>query len=134
MKKTFPLDKSKQIKPNTVIHCKCDYRFMVTVNFRDNLRKKVILSGKYMPISPEAPTWMLMTVENISRIGIGLRLKEPFQFKAGDMLRVNFNLDNQNQTMIDKKLFVRRVTGDIIGCEFAIQGIIEEDLARYLMS
>ena len=59
-----------------------------------------------------------MTVVDISRGGLQLQLNQAPRFKIGDTIYVEFSLDDQLRTLIEKDVVVRKIDGNKIGTEF----------------
>lgn len=59
-----------------------------------------------------------IVVSDISKTGIGFKMKTPLKIKQGDFLRVKFKLDTASRLPIEKKAIVRRVFGEYVGAEF----------------
>ena len=59
-----------------------------------------------------------MTVLDISKGGLKFKLSSAPLFKKGDILEVEFNLDNKNRTLIRKQVFVRNVKDSIVNVEY----------------
>ena len=62
-----------------------------------------------------------MTVIDLSRTGLKLRLQDDRHLKPGDRLLVAFQLDDLKGSEIRKEVVVRKVDGREIGLEFASQ-------------
>ena len=86
-----------------------------------------------MILSPKTSTLLEMNICDISKNGIGFKLIEPANIKTGYTLRIKFNLDNSKQTLIDKKVVVKTVRKDLIGCEFIELDLHQKELGFYLM-
>jgi len=61
----------------------------------------------------------LMTVINISRSGLKLRVNVTRDFQPGDILNVEFNLDDRDRSPIKKSVIVRNIQEKLVGVEFA---------------
>ncbi|MBN2516903.1 MAG: PilZ domain-containing protein [Deltaproteobacteria bacterium] len=142
--KTIDTDFYKLIdEPLTIkITCnKCGHNFKIFINFRKTYRKATNLSGICYPISRTGPRNTIdymriskITVENISRTGMGFTLKSPIYIQLEDILEVKITLDNKKRTKITKQVIVRRISNNSIGAEFTTP--VDErykDLAFYLI-
>jgi len=127
--------------PIEVTCFQCGHTFSVSINFRKSYRKKTNLSGICTVIDPsgrKAPhdidSVSAIAVEDLSRIGIGIRAKTPLKVFVGLRLEVKFRLDNAERSLVVKEVVVRRVVDDHIGAEFSphVDGR-DKELAFYLL-
>lgn len=116
------------------VKCSCNSVFGVQVELREKYRKQVNLSGIILKpeqnlrwgktLSESQETRIKKTncrVCNISMGGIGLEILDKIEvgkIKEGDILLVKFVLDNSAATNMEKKVTVRIVKGNYLGCEF----------------
>ena len=103
------------------VRCPCGALFDTTIVIRPFYRKKTQLPGTYA--KREAQTGHIleqgrMTVEDISRTGLGLRTGCKHNVRVNDVLLVTFTLDDKQQTAIRKTVRVRRIDDYCIGAEF----------------
>lgn len=104
------IDKAVKIK----CHCKtCGHYHSVLLERRQHYRKKVNIPGLYRWNQEKIKR--PMTVKNLSRSGLGFQPEIQKKLKIGDLLFVEFHLDN---TLIKKKVIVRSTPGFHIGTEF----------------
>ena len=111
--------------------CKCGSVFGVQFELRKAYRKDVSLDG--ILSKPEQNTkWgrtlsesqvtkvkeTNCTICNISLGGIGLRLLDRIGINEDDIFLLKFVLDNSASTKMEKKVIVREVKDDYVGCEF----------------
>ncbi len=132
--KNISLDQLGGVKHSLVVRCKCKKRFAVHLNFRKCYRKNVNISGKFMTLTPNVSPFLDMTVCDLSKNGIAFKMFSHANIEKSDTLRVVFTLDNSKQTAIDKKVIVRDVRNDIVGCEFTELDLYERELGFYLMA
>ena len=118
----------------------CGHKYKALINYRKFYRKKTNLKGIYT--TPTAnfdhkfdfDTTSVITVINISRTGIGFRMKNSINVELDDVLKVRFILDDKEKSIVEKKALVKRVDKDFIGAEFARAiDYRDKDLAFYLM-
>ena len=75
-----------------------------------------------------------MKVINISMGGIRVELVGRHSVQVNDTLQVEFTLDDFPPSAIKKKVEVKSVNGNILGCKF-VEPLVEDDpVARYLFS
>jgi len=114
----------------------CNYKYKVLVNYSKFYRKKTNLSGICIISNYKLDfhTILSITVENISRTGIGFRTKNTVNIKIDSILTVRFVLDDRMKSIVAKKVLVNRIDKDFIGAEF-IRAIDyrDKELACYLM-
>ena len=114
------------------VRCKCGETFEGFLEIRQHYRKKVKLSGDYNNLTSMRSG--KMTVENVSRWGIGFKVTGVEYFKEGDQLRDSFELDNSKRSRITATGSVKQVKRNFVGCH--ILGIRqgEKELGFYLMA
>jgi len=103
------------------VKCSCGYFFFVSIEIRKFYRKSTHLRGEYVKISNDATKELgkgVMTVEDLSRTGLGFRTKTQHNIRVKDVLRVRFILDDAQRSEINKSAVVKRVTNDFVGAEF----------------
>ena len=101
------------------VKCTCGHKYSVMLERRKFFRKDTNLLGKFWFSPLEGPSQRgMMTVLDISKGGFKLKIATRALFKPGDILELEFNLDNKTQTLIKKQVFVRNVKGNIVNVEF----------------
>ena len=119
--KTFPVAAVKDLPQPLKVRCPCGALFGVTVLIRSCYRKKTQLPGTYTQRDSQMGQVQAhgdMTVEDISRTGLGFRPLGPHAVRVNDVLLVAFSLDDPQQTRIQKVVRVRRIADGRIGGEF----------------
>jgi len=109
--------RDKEVRDNCQVRCTCKTRFAVKLEFRRDSRKNSKLNGEYLGFPKGKPRGKL-TVVNVSQNGIGVQVAGTDQFQIGDEILVLFTLDENIDSLIEKKAVVRCVKEDYIGCEF----------------
>ena len=133
--KKSSVSKFKNKKHKVSTRCQCGEQFDIQLNFRASYRKDVSLKGLFMLVSPKSSHWCEMEVSDISRTGIGFRNQEEnVVVNKGDAVIVKFNLDNNKKTLIEKRVVVKIVIDQYIGCEFKDLALEEKELGFYLFS
>ena len=61
-----------------------------------------------------------MTVTDISRTGLRIKLNFPKDFVPGDKLTLEFTLDDKERSFVNKEVVVRNAKGLSVGAEFFI--------------
>lgn len=114
------------------VRCNCQEVFTVSLEFRRSYRKEAKLAGEYQSL-PDGKGRGKLTVVNISKGGVGARIIGLNHCRIGDELRISFNLDDRHHSLIEKKVVVRLVKQNYIGCEFLDSNINDKALGFYLM-
>lgn len=117
------------------VRCPCGHRYVAILEKRRGYRKEVSLPGSYrhMVDGREAGRGA-MTVRDISIGGLKLRVTNPGKFSVGDILHLEFRLDDAHRSLLQKKAIVRNVDGVHVGVEFAISEATDKALGFYLFS
>lgn len=114
------------------VRCTCQQVFAVKLEFRKAYRKEVKLAGDFQSL-PTGKHRGRLTVVNISKGGVGAQVIGFNQFRIGDELRISFNLDDRHNSLIEKKVMVRLVKQNYIGCQFLDPSSQDKALGFYLM-
>jgi len=118
--KTTDVTKYKHIETSVrvKIKCPCGHAYDVILERRRYLRKNINLNGKFIYLKNDEAGGM--TVTDISRYGLRLKLKFPYNFEVGDKLLLDFTLDDKQESFVsNKEVIVRSVKGLSVGAEFA---------------
>jgi len=75
-----------------------------------------------------------MKVRDLSTSGLKIHINTPHQCAVGDIVLVEFSLDDSHRTLIKKKVIVRNIVGQNIGTEFAPTEAVDKALGFYLFS
>jgi hypothetical protein len=129
--KTVDFKEAIPVNHNVRIRCKCGETFKGFLEIRQHYRKKVKFSGDYTNLTSMRSG--KMTVENISRWGIGFRVMGFEYFKKEDPVRLAFELDNDRRSRISASVSAKHIQGNFVGCR--IHGIRdgEKEFGFYLM-
>lgn len=98
------------------VRCPNGHAYRVVLERRVHFRKQVTLPGIFT--LPNQKTRAPMTVQDISRTGLNFKLSAPAALAEGDKIRVEFRLDDDHRTLIQKDVVVRTVHGINIGAQF----------------
>jgi ketosteroid isomerase-like protein len=114
------------------IECSCGYAYDVEIEFRRVIRKRARIDGIY--ISAANPdNWGKMIVKNISIQGCGFETLKTNLFQPDDEVKIEFQLDDAQNSLIRKKALVRSVYKKYVGCQFMESaGDFDPDLGFYL--
>jgi len=109
------LDKAVKIK----IHCPCGHDYPVLIERRKQFRKTVSLPGTCMRVYNQRRAGTgAMVVKDVSRHGLSIRVNDVAYMKIGDILEVNFKLDDTKGSAIQKEVLIRKIVGHDLGTEF----------------
>ncbi len=130
--KNIAVGRFRDVKHTLKTRCRCGCHFMVALDFRKHYRKPTKLPGFYTLTSPPTNGEGKMQVRNISRSGVGFSVSGVHNITVGQQAVLNFTLDNKKQTKLVKKVVIRAIRDNFIGCEFLDQTQIGKDLGFYL--
>lgn len=114
------------------VRCQCNTRFMVRLDFRDYYRKQTDLPGCYRILNPPAGGSGDIHICNISLSGIGFTVSGLHMMEPGQILELEFRLNDKKQTKLVKQVRICTVEKNYIGCEFINQEPMEKALGFYL--
>ena len=100
---------------------------------RQHLRKITDLMGVFWHTIDRAQTGA-MTIENLSVGGCGIHILTPHMLKRGDMLRLEFKLDDEHETFIRLRGKISWILYDMAGIEFWGMNAMPEAFMHYLQS
>ena len=75
-----------------------------------------------------------LIVCDISVTGMKIKVKASHSFSVGDLLKVEFRLDDYKKTLILKNVLIRNMNLLFIGTEFPINEEVGKDLGFYLFN
>ena len=100
---------------------------------RRQLRKITDLMGVFWDVLDREQTGA-MTVENLSLGGCGIHILTPHTLQRGDMLRLEFRLDDKHATFVRLRGKVCWLLYDLAGIEFWAMNAMPEALLTYIQS
>ncbi len=115
-KKSLDATKFKNSKSALKVNCPCGEEFRCIFEFRKFFRKRVSLQGEFTNVKSGEKGEVV--VDSISLEGIGFMAKSGHEIETGQMLTVNFNLDNKMGTPVERTIKVTSVRGNSIGAMF----------------
>ncbi|MCF6289639.1 MAG: PilZ domain-containing protein [Desulfobacterales bacterium] len=150
--RTVSLDRLPPGKHLVKIKCACATIFPVRLEFRKNFRKQTSLPGRYQLLTPATKDQPRpettrgktrysaeqeahsngCTVKNLSMTGVGLLIPGNHGLKVGDILGLEFALDDRRGSEFNKKVVVRLVTDSFVGCQFIDTREYDKALGFYL--
>ena len=122
-KKIKTVDVSYYIKLDKKIFvdakCPCGNKFRAFLNKRTQFRKETNLTGTYSNISQSNQVSVgAMTVCDLSMTGMQLKLNADKNLSIGDILNIEFFLDDIHRSFIKKTVIVQNTRPPYIGVEF----------------
>ncbi len=114
------------------VKCKCGYLFRVYLEFRRHFRKPTDLEGMY-DLKPPAIGGGKVRIINLSLSGVCFEVRGIHDLKTGQTGSLDFTLDNRKETVLFKKVIIKTVIGNRIGCEFMEERAYEKELGFYLL-
>ena len=128
---------SLNIIPRLKAKCTCGHSYEVFLEKRKKFRKLTDLTGTYKYIPEDTSTQEYtgtMFVKDMSYTGLRIKLQLMPRFKVGDMLWVEFRLDDANRSLIKKKVIVKNMKGLSAGLEYASPQNHDSVLGFYLFN
>ena len=115
--------------------CACGNVFHVRVNTRKHPRKKTTPTGAYIKFqSLKSKERGFFIIEDISLGGLRFRTRAPHQIQVGEVLKINFILNDDEGLEIWASLMVKHVHDFTVGGEFCDLKDVDGRIARYLAS
>ena len=109
------LEKAVKIK----VHCPCGHDYPVMLERRKQFRKAVSLPGTFTRIFNDRRAGNgTMVVKDVSRNGLQIRVNDSSYMNVGDILEVEFKLDDNKRSPIRKEVVIRKIVGYDLGTEF----------------
>lgn len=134
----FQIDMSQYLQiPGEVkirVKCKCGHAWSIVLEKRRFYRKKTQLKGKYKyQISGKNVLEGALTVLDISRTGLRLKIDGKHNLKDGDWIEIEFRLDNQVKTLINRIVNIKNVNGEYIGASFRDKKSFDPVIGFYML-
>ena len=118
---------------NINVRCPCGHTFTSFLERRKHFRKETNLVGTFIRIvAGEQTDRGRMTVRNLSLSGVGIKFQLSYNFEIGDLLEIDFKLDNPNETRLKRKVVIRNIKDSYVGTEFYQPEAEDKILGFYL--
>ena len=125
------LDKIVRVK----VTCPCGHAYTSILEKRKKYRKETNLPGSYLRIVDGKKIGNgLMLVRDLSNTGMKLQINGEHDCAVGDVLQVEFRLDDTHRTLVTKKVIIRNISGPYLGTELAPTEAMDKALGFYLFS
>jgi hypothetical protein len=103
------------------VKCSCGNIFSAEIEFRERTRKQLDIPGSYEIVgqettAPAPPEPNSCRIIDLSRTGLAFLKNAGREVKAGEIVRVNFRLDDAEATEIVQDCEVRHVKENFVGC------------------
>ena len=114
--------------------CVCGNSFNAILERRKQYRKLTNLPGTY-EICSKANNYChgLLTIEDLSRNGMKLKIVNSEDISVGDILMVQFCLDDAIKSLLNKMVIVKHRKHQYLGTEFAPIETVDKALSFYLL-
>ena len=121
------------------VRCSCGHEFSIFLERRQQFRKETSIDGFYTCSSRHTAPYTghisgKMTVVDISRTGLRLKLNTMPRFTVGDRLQIEFQLNDPHASVIRKEVIVRHLKGYFVGTEYTSPLNFDSALGFYLRS
>ena len=101
------------------VKCSCGHIYKVILERRKSFRKDVNFPGTYTYVLPDyREDKGGITVKDLSRSGVKIKLNVKKELKIGDILLVEFQLDDNQRSRIKKDAVIKKIFDSDIGLEF----------------
>ncbi len=140
-KKTKVVDVSSYLHPDgpsrLKVKCPCRHTYVVYLEKRKTFRKDTCLEGIYQfpaDSSSDGSPGNLGQIQviNISKTGMRIKFYSKPRFRTGDLINVQFHLDDSNQTFVNRNVYVKNIRGMYAGVEFASRSSLDSAIGFYL--
>jgi len=108
--------KSMQTAVHVKCKCPCGHTYSALLERRKHIRKDLHLSGRYM--NKNGGDRGTMEILDLSRSGLRMKIDADTEIKIGDILKLQFTLDDKQNSEVTKEVIVRSISGHSLGTEF----------------
>jgi hypothetical protein len=120
---------SKPIK----VKCKCEYNFLIILEYRKYHRKSVMFPGKIFDASSNKEIDDV-NITSLSVTGIGFELTSYQGVNVNDILKISFSLVDNIDSTIYEEIVVKHVKDNFVGAEFRDQDKYQYELDFFMSS
>ncbi|MBT8369411.1 MAG: PilZ domain-containing protein [Deltaproteobacteria bacterium] len=118
---------------NFNVNCLCGYKYTAILDKRKQHRKETNFLGTFVQLIDGKEVYSgTMTVCDLSLSGVKLKVNAEHLFSIGDLLQVDFELDDLKKSNIIKKVIIRNFAFPFLGTEFHYSEIMDQALGYYL--
>jgi c-di-GMP-binding flagellar brake protein YcgR len=114
--------------------CTCGIKFTVLFERRANYRKPIGLLARFArKVNSELQVGEAV-INDLSRGGLSMRVQRGVELKVGEVVTIEFRLDNMEQTLIRAQVAIKSIRRGAIGAEFqSLDDHTRKLLGFYLM-
>ena len=125
------INREKTLKFNG--YCKCGSEYTAILERRKHYRKETHLRGTFVKlVDGKEVSRGYMTVCDLSLAGIRLKINALHCFSIGDLLEIDFQLDDNQRSKTKKKVIIRNLHFPFVGTEYHPTETIDQALGLYL--
>ena len=132
--KHFAAERFLHSNHTLAVRCRCQHEFTVLLDFRRHYRKQTSLPGTYEIVSEGGVGGGIIHINNISRGGVGFTVSGIHRIAKGQVLHLEFQLNDKKKTVLKKRVQVKSVHQNTIGCQFVDTDPMERSLGFFLQS
>ena len=115
------------------VECNCGHEFTAFIERRKQHRKDTDLSGTFTHfVDGKEVLSGALTVCDLSLKGMKLRINSEHCFSIGDMLHIVFQLDDTQNSTIEKKVIIRNQNSPFLHTEYHSTEGFDQALGFYL--
>lgn len=101
------------------VKCSCGHAYLVNIEKRRQYRLETNFPGTFtIEDDGKEVDKGPMTVVDLSRTGLKIKTNDEGRFNEGDLLKIEFRLDDPNRSLIQKEVVIRKIFGREYGAEF----------------
>jgi hypothetical protein len=130
--KLLSVEKFRHKQHKLRVKCKCGHVFNIQLEFRRHHRKSTELEGAYGVTETSMGSGKIKVI-NLSLSGASFEMPGRHALQVGQKGILVFTLDDRKKTALKKKVVVRSIKGNIIGCEFIEDRAFQKELGFYLL-
>ncbi len=131
---TVPVDRIQNMGKPVRARCACGIQFSIVFERRANYRKLTGFPGRFARTVQSELQVGEVVVANLSRGGLCMKVPESVKLEIGEVVRIDFKLDNDEQTLIRAQVVVKNIREGIVGAEFhSLEEHTRKLLGFYLM-
>ena len=128
---TLALGQFKDKAGKFKVQCKCGVAFKATFGFPNAFVKEVKLQGSYTNLRNKSQGDMV--IEKLSMDGVGFRMYDEHSVKAGDVVSIEFTLDNATESEVKQQVKVLSVFERYVGAKYVESRKRNATIGFYLM-
>jgi hypothetical protein len=125
--------KGRDLSKPFAITCVCGERTVGRLEFRKHYRKPVSLPGNFSLVA-NPNIGGPVQLRNLSQSGAGFTNLDLEPLKVGDVIVLDFVLDDLRNSNVQRQAVVRLVRGDFVGVEFTPGQSQDRNLGYYLLN